>query len=549
MAAISAFEPLVLKWIFDDLADGSTGDVLAGALALLVVLLLIKEVIAAFTNWLTWRTRLRLHQSLLSSLVTRLHSLPASFHVKAGVGATMTRMERGIQGLLGAFYDLGTRAAPAVVYLAITLIVMVQLDWRLAVVVLAFAPVPALIAARAAPVQVRRERRLLDSWARIYARFNEVLHGIQTVRSFAREDHEKHMFLTEVADANGEVERGVRYDSGISALQNLAVVGARAVAIGVGAALVATGEVSVGTLVAFLGYVVGVFAPVQGLTGLYTSLRTASVSLDTILELLDAPDVLADPDDPIALANVRGEIRFRGVRFAYAAERRILDGIDLHVRPGERLALVGPSGAGKSTLLALLQRFHDPCDGSVSIDGHDLRDLAQVSLRRQIGVVLQDPLLFNDTLAANIAYGRPEATTAEIACAARLANIEALIEGLPDRYQTLAGERGARLSMGERQRVAIARAIVKDPPILILDEATSALDAESEALVQEALDRLTRGKTTLIVAHRLSTVVHADRIVVLRGGRIDEQGTHSELVRAGGYYAELVQRQVGKLLA
>lgn len=548
-AAISAVEPLVLKWIFDGLADSNARDLLLRPLALLVVLLLAKEIIGAFVNWLTWRTRLRVHHRLLAALVTRLHSLPASFHVKAGVGATMTRMERGIQGLLGAFNNLITHAAPAIVYLVITLIVMVQLDWRLALVVLAFAPLPALIATRAAPTQVRRERRLLDAWAQIYARFNEVLHGIQTVRSFAREDHEKQLFLSEVARANGDVERGVRYDSGVSALQNLAVIAARAVAIGVGATLVVQGEISVGTLVAFLGYVVGVFGPVQGLTGLYSTLRAASVSLDTILELLDTPDTLADRDHAIALPAARGEIRFTGVQFSYGAERRILDGLDLHIEAGERVALVGPSGAGKSTLLALMQRFHDPDHGRVTIDGHDLRDLAQASLRRQIGVVLQDPLLFNDTIAANIAYGRPEASFEEIARAARLANIEEMIEELPDRYQTLAGERGARLSMGERQRVAIARAIVKDPPILILDEATSALDAESEALVQEALERLTRGKTTLIVAHRLSTVVHADRIVVLRRGRIEEQGNHATLVNARGYYAGLVDRQVGKLLA
>jgi ATP-binding cassette subfamily B protein len=278
-------------------------------------------------------------------------------------------------------------------------------------------------------------------------------------------------------------------------------------------------------------------------------MRTASVSIDTVFEILEADIGVADAPDAGEFQVTRGAVELRDVHFAYQDGAPLLSGIHLEVLPGERVAIVGPSGAGKTTLLSLVQRFYDPVHGTVHIDGRDLRTVKQRSLRASIGVVLQDALLFNDTVEANIAYGKPDASSAEIAQAARNANAHEMILRLPQGYDTQVGERGSRMSTGERQRVAIARALLKDPPILILDEATSALDAESEALVQEALDRLTRGRTTFVIAHRLSTVVSADRILVLRDGRVSETGTHVELVASGGYYASLVMRQTRGLLA
>jgi len=549
LAAINAVEPLVLKLLFDEIGGAAGHEVLARAVLYLLGLALFREATTAVTNWLTWRTRLKLHHDLLESAVTRLHGLPVSYHQAEGVGATMTRLDRGIQGFISAFNEVAFNALPAAVYLGIAMFFMFELDWRLALMVLVFTPVPAAIAAFAAPVQTRRERRLLDRWAAIYSRFNEVLSGIVTVKSFAREEIEKQRFLDEVADANADVARGVGFDARVGAAQNAAVAGARIAAIGFGGYLVLQGTTTLGTLIAFLSYVSGLFGPVQGLTHIYKTVRTASVSLDTIIAILDAPDGVRDAPNAREVTSLRGEVRFERVRFTYPNSRHeLLAGIDLHAAPGERVAIVGPSGAGKSTLMALLQRFYDPTEGRVCVDGRDLRTLRQRSLRRQIGVVLQDALLFNDTVRNNIAYGRGHACNAEICEAARHANAHDMILRLPDGYETLVGERGSRLSVGERQRIAIARALLKDPPLLILDEATSALDAESEALVQDALDRLTRDRTTFIIAHRLSTVVSADRIVVLRDGRIHETGSHDALMRAGGYYASLVRRQVGGLL-
>jgi ATP-binding cassette subfamily B protein len=384
----------------------------------------------------------------------------------------------------------------------------------------------------------------LDRWARIYSRFNEVLSGILIVRNFAMEEPEKQRFLGEVELANREVIQGVATDAGYGATGNLVIAVTRLAAIAAGGYLAVNGEVTVGTIVAFLGYVGGLFGPIQGLSGIYQTLSKASVSLEEIFGIIDIQEYLGDSPGAQDVGAVRGEVSFENVHFRYEQSGRpLLDGIDVRVNAGETIAIVGPSGSGKTTLMALLMRFYDPLEGVIRLDGRDLRTLKQSSLRRNIGVVLQDPLLFNDTVRANIAYARPEASLAEVAAAARTANIHDLIERLADGYDTSVGERGALLSAGERQRMTIARAILKDPKILILDEATSSLDAESEEAVQSALERLMKGRTTFVIAHRLVTVANADRIIVLRAGRIAEMGSHTRLLQQDGYYASLVRRQ------
>jgi ATP-binding cassette, subfamily B, bacterial len=544
MAAANAAEPLALKYIIDGLTGQEGLSTLGKGLAVIAGLAVTREVAHGFSDWLIWRTRIGLQYALLEATVGKLHQMPLRLQRSQGVGAIMTRLDRSIQGFVAAVTQMLFNILPAAVFLIIAVTIMFRLDWRLALLVLVFAPMPALIAIRAAPEQVRRERLLMDRWAHIYSRFNEVLSGILIVRSFTMEEIEKKRFLTDVGAANSTVIQGVATDAGYGATSNLVIAIARLSAIAAGGYLAINGSVTVGTMIAFLGYVGGLFGPVQGLSGIYSTLSKASVSLEEIFGILDVNEYLGDSPGARDIGTVRGDVSFENVHFHYEQSGRpLLAGIDLEVKAGETIAIIGPSGSGKTTLMALLMRFYDPAQGTIRLDGHDLRTLRQSALRRNIGVVLQDPLLFNDTVRANIAYSRPNATMAEVEAAARAANIHDLIVRLPDGYETPVGERGGLLSSGERQRMTIARAILKNPRILILDEATSALDVKSEEAVQSAIERFAKERTTFIIAHRLSTVENADRIVVLREGRVAECGSHAELLARNGYYASLVSRQ------
>lgn len=308
--------------------------------------------------------------------------------------------------------------------------------------------------------------------------------------------------------------------------------------------MVTAGEITAGTLVSFLVYASLAVEPVISLSRLYGGMRQGLGALDRVLELLRVPEGVRDAPHAVEAPPIRGNIRFRNVSFSYDGVTTVLQGVSLDVRAGERIAVVGSSGAGKSTLVNLIPRFYDPTAGAVEMDDRDLRMLTLRSLRRQIGLVPQETVLFLGTIRDNIAYARPEASDDAVIAAARIANAHDFIMALPKGYETRLGEEGVQLSGGQRQRLAVARAVLANPRIIILDEATSALDAESESLIQEALDRLMEGRTTFIIAHRLSTVRKADRIVVLDDGRIVEQGRHDELMALGGVYAKLAGLQL-----
>jgi ATP-binding cassette, subfamily B, bacterial len=543
LAALSAIDPLIMKYFFDELQRRSGLAALGLIVGGMVILELIRAGLQAWLGILSWDVRLGVEYTVREQVVSKLNSLPISFHQREGVGGTMNRVNQGISGYVGAFSDVAFNLLPTLLYLILSVTAMLQMEWRLALAVIVFTPLPALVGAKAAPEQMRRERRLVERWSSIYSRFNEVLAGIMTVKGYVMEEEEKRRFLEGVREGNEIVRRGVRTDNRTGTLRTLAATTARLAALALGGYFALTGEITVGTLVAFLGYIGGLFGPVQGLTNAYQTFRRVSVSLETIFGILDADDIVGDLPGAADVRLLKGEVEFRNVSFGYQPGSAVLRGISLTARPGETIALVGPSGSGKTTLATLLQRFYSVSDGAITIDGVDIRDMTQHSLRSQIGVVFQDAHLFNDTVRANIAYGRPHATHAEVEAAARAAHAHDFILDLPDGYDTVVRERGTRLSGGQRQRIAIARALLKNPPILILDEATSALDSESERLIQQALKTLLHGRTAFVIAHRLSTVRDADRIVVIKEGEIGEVGSHAELLERGGYYASLVARQ------
>jgi ATP-binding cassette subfamily B protein len=541
--SLGAVEPLLLKRVVDALIARAGLETVAAAIGGLGVLLLVREAAQALANWLSWRARLRVQHAILDATVGKLHHLSVAYHRQQPVGMMLTKLDRGIQGFVGAFSDLAFNLVPSLVFLGLALVLMFRLEWRLAVVLTALAPVPPLIGALAAGRQTIRDRTLLDMWARIYGRFNEVLGGIVTVKSFAMEHAEQRRFVRQVGEANDLVVRGVAFDSRVSAAQHGSAALIRVVVLGYGAHLAIEGRITPGTLLAFLGYIGGLFGPAQSLVSVYQTLRRAAVSLDVLFSILDAEESVRDRPGARPATALRGEVKLDDVWFSYVPGQPVLRGITLHVPAGATVALVGPSGAGKSSLAVLLQRLYEPQRGTIQIDGVDLRALTQESLRRQIGVVMQDTSLFNDTVRANIAYGAPHAAPADVEAAARAANAHDFIAALPNGYDSEVGERGGALSAGQRQRIAIARALLKDPALVILDEATSSLDAESEAAVQAALARLLAGRTTFVIAHRLATIVNADRIVLLRAGQITDEGTHDELLARSEYYALLVALQ------
>ncbi|HEX3236295.1 MAG TPA: ABC transporter ATP-binding protein [Gemmatimonadales bacterium] len=543
LATLSAIDPLLMKYLFDQLGTAGGAHAFAVAMAGLLVLELVRAGLQSWLGMRSWDVRLGVEYSVREQVVSKLNSLPVAFHQKEGVGGTVNRINQGITGYVTAFSDIAFNLLPTLLYLGLSITAMLQLEWRLAAVVILFTPIPALIGARAAPEQIQRERRLVERWSSIYSRFNEVLAGMMTVKGFGMEQAEMTRFLSGVRQGNEVVRRGVRTDTRNAAFRNLAATSARLAALALGGYLAFRGQLTLGTLIAFLGYIGGLFGPVQGLTNTYQTLRKATVSLESLYAILDAEDVVGDRPDAADVPPFQGEVQFRDLTFAYQPGAPVLQGVNLSVPPGETIALIGPSGSGKTTLMTLLQRLHAVSPGSITIDGTDICAMTQQSLRSQIGVVFQDPHLFNDSVRANIAYGRPDATQEEIEAAAKAAQAHDFIMALPEGYDTSVRERGSRLSGGQRQRVAIARALLKNPPILILDEATSALDVESEHLIQLALRVLLKGRTAFVIAHRLSTVREADRIVVIENGSITEMGTHVELCQRGGYYASLVERQ------
>lgn len=423
------------------------------------------------------------------------------------------------------------------------LVILMVTSWRLTLVMLAIVPLVVLGAFFYGKILRRYSRQVQDALADTTEVAEETLAGIRTVRAFAREETEADRYASRVEQVFQLARKRARLGATFSGFMGFAFGGAVAVVLWYGGTLLVDGTMSIGELTQFVLYTFFVAFSLGALSSVWEDFMKAMGASERVFQLLDREPRI--PEGGERPATVTGRVQLDGVTFSYPTrpDVPVLRDVSLTLEPGETMALVGPSGGGKSTVAALLSRFYDPDAGSLYLDGHAYTELDPSWVRQQVGVVSQEPVLFASSVRDNIRYSRPDASDAEVEAAALAANADSFIRGFPEGYDTLVGERGVRLSGGQKQRVAIARALLKDPRILVLDEATSALDAESEHLVQEALERLMVGRSTLVIAHRLSTVKDADRVLVLDHGAVVEEGTHADLVEAGGLYRQLVERQ------
>jgi ATP-binding cassette, subfamily B, bacterial len=566
-AAVSAAPPLLIRAAIDDAIPTANTGLLLWLFSGLLGVAVIVAAISMVERWLSSSIGEELILDLRTMLYRHVQSMPIAFFTRTQTGSLITRLnndvigaQRALTGTLGGIVD-------NLIGVTVTLSVMLALEWRVTLIAVALLPVfviPARIVGRRLQA-LSRESMGLN--AEMNSVMTERFHvaGALLVKLFGRIDREVDLFHDK-ADRVAQI--GVKQAmAGRALFASLGFIGALATALVYlvgGLIVIDNPAVEVGTVVALGLYVTQLYGPLAQLSNARVDLMTALVSFERVFEVLDLPRPIDERPDAAALTAPRGHVTFDHVWFRYPAAAGssleslegprsehgdeasdwILRDVDLDVPPGTMVAIVGPSGAGKSTLSSLVSRLHDVTEGRVLLDGHDVRSLTLDSVADAVGVVSQDPHLFHDSIAANLRYAKPDATDEELVLAATAARIHHVIARLPDGYDTIVGERGYRLSGGEKQRLSIARVLLKDPAIVVLDEATAHLDTESERLVQAALAETLRDRTSLVIAHRLSTVVDADLIVVLDDGRIVQRGTHLELLAAGGLYAELARTQL-----
>jgi ABC-type multidrug transport system fused ATPase/permease subunit len=483
---------------------------------------------------------------LRSSLYYHILRLSASFFTRHKSGSIVTRITHDIEQVQNLVGGALTNVWMDIVSLALVIFLLLRIDVGLTLIALVTFP-PYLFFFRRFNRRIRETAEDVQQKVSVLSgNVQEKIAGSTVVRAFGREKLEERNFYQDARQLLTSNLRSVRLQSMNAVVTGLLTQVAPLIVILYGGYRVITGALTVGDLVAVTLYLGSLYLPMQRFSDLNVVFANSTAALDRVFRVMDEQPEVLDKADALELESIAGDVEFDDVRFAYDPETApVLHGVSFHVSPGEKVALVGPSGSGKSTIISLIPRFYDPASGAVRVDGHDLRDITLASLRRNVSMVLQSPVLFSGSVRDNLMYGRPRASHEQLLEACRAANALEFIQALPDGFDTEVGEGGGFLSGGQRQRLTIARAFLKDPRILILDEATSALDTTSERLIQQSLDKLMEGRTTFVIAHRLSTVVNSDRILVMRAGRIVESGPHDELIQRGGLYSELFRQTAG----
>ncbi len=541
--------PAATKRVIDVIVPAGDLPALARFAVLLVALYAIRAGLEFIVGYYGHVLGVNIQHDLRRDIYRHLHTLDTRFFDDTKTGQIMSRIVGDLFDLAEISHHLPEDLIMASVRLVGSLIVMLAIEWRLALVVFAVVPVLVVFSATFREKFRKAFRRNKETMATINEHIEESVSGVRVVRAFGNEEFETARF-----DEGNAMFRESRiasvfhigvFSTGVSFLTNIGLV----IVLIAGGYAAFGGSISMGAYIAFALYVSRFFQPIETLVRSMELFQEGAAGFRRFLEIVDTKPTIIDAPGALELASVRGDVEFSGVGFRYGdGLERVLERVDLRVAAGETVAVVGPSGAGKTTLCSLIPRFYDIEEGSITVDGHDIRHATIASLRQAVGLVQQDVFLFSGSVRDNIAYGRLGASDADIEAAAQAANALEFIRDLPQGFDTLVGERGVKLSGGQKQRIAIARMFLKNPPILILDEATSSLDTMSELAIRESLERLSKGRTTFIIAHRLATIRHAARILVLTEEGIVEQGRHDDLVAGSGVYRQLYDAQVESLL-
>ncbi|MBM7700071.1 subfamily B ATP-binding cassette protein MsbA [Kurthia huakuii] len=539
--------PFIMKIVIDDiigaeeLTKAQQMEGLAWCIGIVAILFfVIRPPVEFFRQYFAQRVSNRILYDIRTQLYEHLQKLGLKFYSNNRVGDVISRTINDVEqtkefvmtGLMNIWIDLVT--------VVIAIGIMMMLDVKLTLITLIALPFY-MISVKYFFTKLRsltRERS--KALAGVQSYLHERVQGMNIIKSFTLEKHEQGIFAETNGNFLNKALAQTRWNAYTFAVVNTITGLAPVAVLGYAGYHVIQGNITIGTMAAFIGYIDMLYNPLRRLVNSSTTLTQSVASMDRMFDLFDEKYDIENKDGALALPAVKGQVDFNDVSFRYNDNgRNVLQDINFSIRPGQTAAFVGMSGGGKSTIISLIPRFYDVLEGSIEIDGHDVRDVTLESLRGQVGIVQQENILFSDSVRENILMGNPNASDEDMIAAAKAANAHDFIMGLPEGYDTPVGERGVKLSGGQKQRVAIARVFLKNPPILILDEATSALDLESEALIQESLDRLAHNRTTLIVAHRLSTITHADQIIVIDHGELKERGTHKELMTKQGIYHDL----------